>query len=243
MKKPAFSSNVVATAALLCLPLSLVGQDREPAQSSVAAVSHEERALSDGGCQSCADVFDRASNGTAWRTPYETCFIFGGAYSTGSMGDTLYSTEYDGNSMLAVGYQRFTRTIAYGYLGWEIGLANRFGEEDNTVEVWAGGVIRGNGWSLGRFGKITPSFTAGFSLVSDVMDTERRREKKRFEKENEKGDATFLIYLGPELAFSTPALPNFELFYRLHHRSGAGGTFGNLTEGYNANTLGIRYKY
>ncbi len=51
------------------------------------------------------------------------------------------------------------------------------------------------------------------------------------------------MYFGPELAVSLVNRPDIEFVYRLHHRSGAEGTFGKLYEGYNANVFGIRYKF
>ena len=57
------------------------------------------------------------------------------------------------------------------------------------------------------------------------------------------GDASVLGFLGPELAFRLRQAPNLELVYQLHHRSGGNGTFGNMGEGSNANTIGLRYRF
>jgi hypothetical protein len=48
------------------------------------------------------------------------------------------------------------------------------------------------------------------------------------------GNATLLGYLAPELAVSFVNFPNLEFVYRLQHRSGAGGTFGKLSDTANA---------
>ncbi len=69
------------------------------------------------------------------------------------------------------------------------------------------------------------------------MGEEIQREKGRG------GNASFLFYLGPEVAFSFPGFRRWEIVYRLHHRSGAGGLLGGLYEGYNSNTIGIRYRF
>jgi hypothetical protein len=37
--------------------------------------------------------------------------------------------------------------------------------------------------------------------------------------------------------------PNWELVYRIQHRSGAYGVIAHFIEGANANTVGIRYRY
>ena len=60
---------------------------------------------------------------------------------------------------------------------------------------------------------------------------------------NEPGNATFLGYLGFDVAFSLVGLPEWELVIEEHHRSGAHQLFGHLYEGYNANVVGLRYRF
>lgn len=52
---------------------------------------------------------------------------------------------------------------------------------------------------------------------------------------------TFLNYLG----FEVEALvkPQWSVVGRLHHRSGAYGTYGGVSEGSNAYLVGVRYRY
>jgi hypothetical protein len=62
------------------------------------------------------------------------------------------------------------------------------------------------------------------------------------------GSGRVLYYFGPELDFSTPSIPNFELVLKLQHRSGGKTvpflpTLANRAEGANANTVGIRYRF
>ena len=45
---------------------------------------------------------------------------------------------------------------------------------------------------------------------------------------SDNGNASWLFYLGPEVAFSLPRHPRWELVYRLHHRSGASSLLGNM---------------
>lgn len=85
--------------------------------------------------------------------------------------------------------------------------------------------------------RITPGLTFGFSVVTDSIGQELQRQI------TDNGDARFLGYLGPELAFSSLSAPRWELVLREQHRSGAGGTFGHMTEGYNANVAGLRYRF
>jgi hypothetical protein len=46
-----------------------------------------------------------------------------------------------------------------------------------------------------------------------------------------------------ELAFSHPNIPQWGLVTRLHHRSGAGGLFNDVSGASNAWAIGIRYSF
>ncbi len=117
----------------------------------------------------------------------------------------------------------------------ELGLASRFGQ-DESIETWGALSIRHSrlcAWDDKLC--ITLGLSAGLSLVEETMGTERERENAADR------DASLLFYLGPEFALALSRTTTWELVYRLHHRSGANGTMGNMSEGYNANTLGIRH--
>jgi hypothetical protein len=191
-----------------------------------AAEVDEERSIAIDGSKA-ADCF----------TPYDAIFVFAGPYTYGSMGDTArFDAEYDGNWAIGLGYQHFGIDHCDWQLGWEIGGAARFGDS-LTGELWAGPAVRYDGLVIADYLKITPSITGGLSAVSDTMGGELRRETGRG------GNATLLLYCGPEFAFSTAAHPNVELIYRLHHRSGSGGLFGEMRDAYNVNVLGLRFRY
>ncbi len=154
------------------------------------------------------------------------------------MGHTadVFNVTYDDNYVIGLGYQCYPWSADDWHLGGEIGVANRFGNS-YSAEVWFGPTLRYDGILLCDFLRITPSMTAGLSAVTESMGHERTREITR------QGDASFLFYLGPEIAISAPAYSNIEVFYRLHHRCGGGQTLGNLSEGYNANVIGLRLRF
>ncbi|MCI0378747.1 MAG: hypothetical protein L0215_14155 [Gemmataceae bacterium] len=154
------------------------------------------------------------------------------------MGHTadVFNVTYDDNYVIGLGYQCYPWSAHNFHLGGEIGLANRFGDA-YTAEVWAGPTLRYDGIRLADLLRITPSMTAGFSAVTESMGHERVRENAK------RGEASFLFYLGPEIAVSSPAYSNIEVFYRLHHRCGGHRTLGHLSEGYNANVVGLRLRY
>jgi hypothetical protein len=240
-------SKLLIVAAVVLLPARLYGQVPEttwrpigplpePA-APVQAVVAEGHAEAPCDWRPCEAVFGCAEAPACHRTR-QSIFIFGGQFTQGSMGDTadIFNVTYDDNYVIGLGYQRLPWTWRQFHIGWEIGYANRF-ENEYTGEVWGGAVVRHQGFTIGDLVTITAALTAGFSAVSESTGHEEHREYWR------KGDASFLFYLGPEIALSTPSHPHFEIFYRLHHRCGGGRTLGDLCEGYNANCFGIRFKF
>lgn len=167
----------------------------------------------------------------------QNVFVLGGA----SVGDgdifsaaNPFTAHYEDNIVVGGGYQRFFYESLNISIGVEAGLAGRFGDK-NSAEVWGGVVGRYDGFVLFETLKIAPAFTFGLSAVTGTM----AGREERLEAESG-GDATLLFYLGPELNFSLAAYPNAELFWRIHHRSGALGTLGDMDGAANANVVGAR---
>ncbi|MDF2798145.1 MAG: hypothetical protein K0R85_889 [Devosia sp.] len=166
-------------------------------------------------------------------------FLFGGVYSSESVGETLnfIATDYQDAYMLGAGYQHFFLGQENGFrLGLEGGAAVRKGP-DFAGEVWAGVVARSDGFINTDKIKISASITGGLSLITNPLDVEVVRELKR------DGDSTFLFYMAPELSISTKDNPDMEFFWRVQHRSGGWNTLGHMGEGANANTLGVRWSF
>lgn len=166
--------------------------------------------------------------------------IFGGISTRDTLGGAVgfWNTDYTDNYMIGAAYGRDFYELPAGFvLGGVAGLGLRFGEDDETSgEIWAGVRLRHHGLVIGNVA-ISPGFTAGFSLVTDPTQIEQERAAVR------DGDVTFLGFLGPEIAVRFRQAPNLELVYQIHHRSGADGTFGDMGEGSNVNTFGLRYRF
>lgn len=169
----------------------------------------------------------------------EAIFGFGGVLTKEDMlkSAALIPVEYERNAILGGGYQFYPYHIGNVKLGGEIGVAARFGK-GFTGEVWAGPVARYEQIRLGERLFITPSFTAGLSLVTDAQ---RGREREQEIKDD--GNANVLFYLGPEINVSFSEDSPTEFFWRLHRRSGGGKTLGNMKGATNANVFGVRYKF
>ena len=170
--------------------------------------------------------------------PANSVLLFAGKLSRGNMGETarFWEVDYERNHIVGGAYARdLLPLVADFFLGAEVGLAERFGRRD-SLEGWAGPQLRHRGFELGPL-IVRAAITAGISVVQRPIGTEIERELER------DGSARTLFYLGPELAISTVQWPNVEFVYRLHHRSGALGTLGDMHEGHNANVLGARVRF
>jgi hypothetical protein len=107
----------------------------------------------------------------------------------------------------------------------------------HSVELQAGGKVRWDNFKLGGGIRLEVAATVGLSGVTRTLGRERGREIDR------NGNAHVLGFASPEVGLSLDRVPNFELVFRVLHRSGAGGTFGNIREGYDADVLGLRYAF
>jgi hypothetical protein len=190
-------------------------------------------------------------------------FVFAGRTSTTNFYNTLLfalnengsGPRYD-NYIVGAAYDRDLVDLGHGfYFGVEFGIADRYGNYKQccnpivlsssvvqSAELWAGPQIRYAGILLFDVVRIGGSVTFGLSAATASIGTEAQRELEA------PGNARLLYYLGPELDFSTPRIPNIEFVLRLQHRSGGKQTpglptLGNMAEGYNSNVAGIRYQF
>jgi hypothetical protein len=169
--------------------------------------------------------------------PPNGVLLFAGQFTTVDITRSLIPTAPHETNYLAGGaYERdfFQR---WGFaLGTEIGGAERFGM-GRSFEGWAGLNVRYTAFVFLNTVRIIPGITVGFSAITRPVGIEAEREAAA------QGNATLLGYLAPELAVSFVNFPNLEFVYRLQHRSGAGGTFGKLSDTANANVFGLRFRF
>ena len=137
------------------------------------------------------------------------------------------------NLIVGLGYQQSLSRLDALMFGWEAGLAGRFGER-NSLEGWAGLFARYD-IHLGDI-RIAPALTFGLSAVTDTM---AGGETDRVDDYGD-GNGTLLFYLGPEVSVGLESIPNVEVFARLHHRSGAWGTLGEMHGGLDVMAFGVR---
>jgi hypothetical protein len=171
--------------------------------------------------------------------PRNSVAVFFGVYDTSfwARSFSVANVGYEPNFIVALISERTLLSTSWGLrIGHESGIALRFGREF-SFEIWRGITISFRARLLGGT-IVTPRIVIGLSSISNPIGVERDREN-----EVPNGDVNRLVYLGSELARSLEALPYVEVFYRLHHRSGALGFWGNVAAGHNANGVGIRFWY
>ena len=187
----------------------------------------------------------------------QSVFGFAGRTNSGNLGSTFAygignpGTIFFDNYIVGGAYQRdFIQFNSGLLLGAEVGLADRVGRYKiccatvayadsvmHSAELWAGVGFRHDGLNLFDAFRISPGFVFGLSAISNPIGQEGDHQFVH------RGSAKLLFYLGFEVAFGFKSLPNTELVYRVHHRSGAYGTLAGLKEGNNANVIGIRQRF
>ncbi len=167
----------------------------------------------------------------------EAVFFFGGQFHKNWFVDSLspWAVTWDDTTLVAAGYQKTWLDWKDLRIGGEVGVSARLGSSAASAELWAAIYARYDGFVAGNF-RFTPLFSIGISYATGSQGYEQQRM-------NEWGrNQPILVYLGPEFAFSLVDQPQWEVFTRFHHRSGAYGLIADL-DASNAVTAGIRYKF
>jgi hypothetical protein len=169
--------------------------------------------------------------------PPNGVLLFAGQFTTVDITRSFLPTApHESNYIAGGAYERDFFQQGGFALGTEIGAAERFGM-GSSFEGWVGLNVRYTALVFLNTVRVIPGLTFGFSAITRPVGIEADREAAA------QGNAKLLGYLGPELAVSFVNFPNLELVYRLQHRSGAGGTFGKLSDTANANVFGIRLRF
>ena len=165
----------------------------------------------------------------------DSILFFGGVFSKGNLQESLNPFyPHERNYLVGAAYARdFAPHLGFN-LGGEIGYAARFGDDRGSSEFWVGPVFATAASRLAMF-HAGASLVLGLSAVTAPIGIESDREAKH------NGSSSVLFRFSPELAFRPTASRNFELVYRIHHRSGLYGTIGGLKEGSNAHVFGLRW--
>lgn len=173
------------------------------------------------------------------RLPVNSLSVIAGVYNTSFWARSFNANAvgFEPNFVLGLISARDILVTSWGLrIGHESGIALRFGA-DFSIEMWRGVTISFSARLIG--GRVVQAkIVLGLSTVTNPIGVEVEREAAV-----ENGDMNRLVYLGSQIATYWERLPYAEAIYRLHHRSGALGFWGNLPDGHNAPTVGFTIRY
>lgn len=157
---------------------------------------------------------------------------YGAVITGGDLGETMrFDKGFAGSYLAALAGGRRLGTL-WGVIDVEAEgqIAKHFGEQRHW-EFNPLIVLRWLPFPWDAYVDTSVSFGEGISYASRVPAREDRRHERA---------SRLLDYLLFEFAFSLPQWPDWGLVARIHHRSGAWGTFAGVSEGSNFWGLGLR---
>jgi hypothetical protein len=114
----------------------------------------------------------------------------------------------------------------------EAGIGKRFGDA-NEYEFWGALYLRWHVFPWDHIINTTVATSTGVSYASN---------SNRLEEERVRGSASTLHYFSPEITLAPPGGSWVSFVIRLHHRSGAGGIFGE-SGGFQYLMFGLRLEF
>jgi hypothetical protein len=164
--------------------------------------------------------------------------IFAGIYSSDVFTDIVTSpwdTRTENIYLVTLSYNRRLTTI-FRHLDIEVegGVGRRFGDND-SVEAYAALALRWTAFPWNDHVRTTFAvYPIGPSYVADLSPSEVSKDGR---------SANWLNYFAIELTLASPSLPQLEVLFRLHHRSGAFGAINGSTNGADFLSVGARYRF
>ena len=164
--------------------------------------------------------------------------VFAGIYSSDVFSDivaTPWDTRTEDIYLLTLSCNRRLATV-FRHLDIEVegGVGRRFGDND-SVEAHA---APGPRWPYFPWNRHLRTSVAvdpfGPSHVADLSPSEVAKDGR---------SAHWLNYFAPEPTLAAPSLPELEVLFRLHHRSGAFGAINGSTNGADFLSVGARYRF
>jgi hypothetical protein len=149
----------------------------------------------------------------------------------------IWQTQWGPSELVAGTFSRRLATV-WGKLDIEpeFGVAKRFGIM-TAGEFWAALSFRWTAFPWNDVVKTTIALAEGASLATSV-----EREERRESVPGHTGSVV-LNFFSPEITFAPPSVSAYELFFRLHHRSGIFGLINNVEGGAQYETIGIRVHF
>jgi hypothetical protein len=169
--------------------------------------------------------------------------IYWGTYVDDSMSDLVIGPEspsawsYRDDHLAAVTVSREMARLFGDRLRLEpeLGIGQRFGEQDET-EAWAALFVRYRGFPWDDVLVTSFALSTGLNYATDVSELERERARD--------GEGSqWMHFFSPEITLALPSLPEVELMFRMHHRSGVFGLVSDAWGGAQYATVGLRIRF
>ncbi len=150
--------------------------------------------------------------------------------------ESPFTWDYGGDHIIGTAVSRRIATLwSHVDVEPELGIAQRFGEQDET-EFWGAFYFRYRGFPWDRRIVTTVAVSTGMNYATDISDVEKDRA-------NDGDGSRWMHYFGPEITFALPSRPNYELLFRFHHRSGVFGLVSDAWGGAQYGTIGLRVRF
>jgi hypothetical protein len=161
--------------------------------------------------------------------------LYAGRVTDGDLQNTaIFNVDLEDAYLVAATLsKRFFRYRDRLDLEWEVQVVKQFEAQDNW-EFNGLGVVRWIAFPWDRHLDTSAAGGLGLSYATSIP---------KLEDERHDDTSQLLVYLMFELEFSLPRFPEWGLMTRIHHRSGAFGTFDGVHGASNAWVMGIRYHF
>lgn len=150
--------------------------------------------------------------------------------------ETPFTWDYDDDYLVATAASRRIATLwNHVDIEPEVGIGQRFGKQSQT-EVWGAFFFRYRGFPWDRYLINTVAISSGFNYANGISDREQERAH------DGKG-SQLMHFFAPEITFALPRAPQYELMFRVHHRSGVFGLVSDAWGGAQYGTIGLRVRF
>jgi len=210
-----------------------------------------------------SDVTDRSNTSIfatpIYHDPFSSCSkdcsasVFAGRYLHSSMFNVfairtfepIWSYEWRDSELLAGSFSRkILENPGWWSIEGEFGLAKRFGEL-NAAENWLAVYFRWSAFPWSQKIRTSLAISTGLSYAWSLDQIEVANAI------NGGRGSHLMHYLSPEITFGLPQHPDWDLFFRLHHRSGgadvipalSSALFNDAAGGAQYLTTGLRYNF
>ena len=118
----------------------------------------------------------------------------------------------------------------------ELGIGKRFGNV-RAVEIWGALYFRWTYFPWNDYVKTTIGVNTGLNYATEIEAEERQRSTPGHRGSN------VLHNFSPEVTFALPEIPNYEIVFNYHHRSGIYGAINGVYGGTQFATVGLRHRF